>query len=66
VGLLDRESYSERAYTSLDSTTSSTSTLAAGGPILEALLWAIDPLSTDPAQATFTASGNMTENVTTM
>jgi len=67
VGLLDGVSFEEMAYTSLDSASSGTGTSALTGlttPILSALMWAINPLSTTEL-ATFTTNGNMTENVTT-
>ena len=66
TGLLTGSQYSMRAYTSFDPGSSGSNPLAGGGPLLSALGWVINPLSSDPAQASFTASGmSVTENITT-
>jgi hypothetical protein len=76
-GLEESSSYSMRAFTSADPSTSSSggsssplgpggNILTGGGPILSAFTWALDPLSSTPAEVSFsTTSSNVTENFST-
>jgi hypothetical protein len=68
-GLLSGDQFDLRAYTSFDSSSSSSGSGSNplgnfGGPIISALTWVINPLASDPPQASFTASGTtVTENI---
>lgn len=59
-GLLDSTSFSMMAYTSIDAT------MAAGGPVVAALTWAVNPLSNAPGQVSFHTSGmDVSQDITT-
>jgi hypothetical protein len=73
-GLLDDSAFGLSAFTSADPSSGSTGSpigpggniLTGGGPILSAFTWALDPLSSTPAEVSFNTSGqNVTENFST-